>query len=85
MHAVHRYDLAALTLEHVPLQWPTFPQVYINGEFYGGCDIMIGATFSAVVLPLLTWSSYHLQTNAYCDAVQRATNLGHWSRRLRQP
>lgn len=23
-------------------QWPTFPQVYINGEFYGGCDIMIG-------------------------------------------
>ncbi|CAL5226920.1 g9797 [Coccomyxa viridis] len=22
-------------------QWPTFPQVYINGEFYGGCDIMI--------------------------------------------
>lgn len=23
-------------------QWPTFPQVYIDGEFYGGCDIMIG-------------------------------------------
>ena len=23
-------------------QWPTFPQVYIHGEFYGGCDIMIG-------------------------------------------
>ncbi|KAG2493360.1 hypothetical protein HYH03_008493 [Edaphochlamys debaryana] len=22
-------------------QWPTFPQVYINGEFFGGCDIMI--------------------------------------------
>ena len=22
--------------------WPTFPQVYINGEFYGGCDILIG-------------------------------------------
>uniref|UniRef100_A0A7S2JLN0 Glutaredoxin domain-containing protein n=1 Tax=Cyanoptyche gloeocystis TaxID=77922 RepID=A0A7S2JLN0_9EUKA len=21
--------------------WPTFPQVYINGEFIGGCDIMI--------------------------------------------
>ncbi|KAK9859348.1 hypothetical protein WJX84_004391 [Apatococcus fuscideae] len=31
-------------------QWPTFPQVYIDGEFYGGCDIMIesytNATFS---------------------------------------
>ena len=23
-------------------QWPTFPQVYIDGEFYGGCDILIG-------------------------------------------
>eukprot|EP00197_Chlamydomonas_leiostraca_P011288 CAMPEP_0202864032 /NCGR_PEP_ID=MMETSP1391-20130828/4436_1 /ASSEMBLY_ACC=CAM_ASM_000867 /TAXON_ID=1034604 /ORGANISM="Chlamydomonas leiostraca, Strain SAG 11-49" /LENGTH=130 /DNA_ID=CAMNT_0049543737 /DNA_START=166 /DNA_END=558 /DNA_ORIENTATION=+ len=22
-------------------QWPTFPQVYINGEFVGGADIMI--------------------------------------------
>ncbi len=20
-------------------QWPTFPQLYINGEFIGGCDI----------------------------------------------
>lgn len=20
--------------------WPTFPQVYINGEFIGGCDIL---------------------------------------------
>ena len=23
-------------------QWPTFPQVYIDQEFFGGCDIMIG-------------------------------------------
>lgn len=22
-------------------QWPTFPQVYINGEFIGGCDIVV--------------------------------------------
>ncbi|KAL8557405.1 hypothetical protein ACS0TY_004727 [Phlomoides rotata] len=21
--------------------WPTFPQVYIDGEFFGGCDIII--------------------------------------------
>ena len=21
--------------------WPTFPQVYINGEFVGGCDIIM--------------------------------------------
>jgi len=22
--------------------WPTFPQLYIDGEFFGGCDITIG-------------------------------------------
>ena len=22
--------------------WPTFPQVYFNGEFIGGCDILLG-------------------------------------------
>ena len=21
--------------------WPTFPQVYLNGEFLGGCDIIL--------------------------------------------
>lgn len=24
-------------------QWPTFPQVYINGEFFGGADIVMEA------------------------------------------
>jgi len=23
--------------------WPTFPQLYIDGEFFGGCDITIDA------------------------------------------
>lgn len=22
--------------------WPTFPQLYIEGEFFGGCDITVG-------------------------------------------
>ena len=22
--------------------WPTFPQVFINGELVGGCDIVLG-------------------------------------------
>lgn len=21
--------------------WPTFPQLYVEGEFYGGCDILM--------------------------------------------
>lgn len=24
-------------------QWPTFPQIYIDGEFFGGCDIALEA------------------------------------------
>lgn len=24
-------------------KWPTFPQIYIDGEFFGGCDIAIEA------------------------------------------
>lgn len=24
------------------LSWPTFPQLYIDGEFFGGCDITVG-------------------------------------------
>ena len=23
--------------------WPTFPQLYIGGEFFGGCDITVAA------------------------------------------
>ena len=26
---------------HAFSQWPTIPQVYVNGEFVGGCDILI--------------------------------------------
>jgi len=30
-------------------QWPTFPQVYLDGEFYGGCDILIEAFTSGTL------------------------------------
>jgi monothiol glutaredoxin len=23
--------------------WPTFPQLYVGGQFYGGCDITVAA------------------------------------------
>ncbi|XP_052173629.1 uncharacterized protein LOC127788949 isoform X3 [Diospyros lotus] len=28
--------------------WPTFPQLYIDGEFFGGCDIALG--FAEVIM-----------------------------------
>lgn len=25
--------------------WPTVPQLYVDGEFVGGCDILLGSAF----------------------------------------
>lgn len=33
--------------------WPTFPQVYINGEFVGGCDIVMEMHQRGELLPLV--------------------------------
>lgn len=33
--------------------WPTFPQLYIDGEFFGGCDIVIEAYQSGELQELL--------------------------------
>ncbi|MDJ1172262.1 Grx4 family monothiol glutaredoxin [Roseofilum sp. BLCC_M154] len=33
--------------------WPTIPQVYVNGEFIGGCDIMIGLFKSGELAQML--------------------------------
>ncbi len=34
-------------------QWPTFPQLYINGELIGGCDIVTELHEQNELLPLL--------------------------------
>ncbi|KAI8912737.1 thioredoxin-like protein [Gorgonomyces haynaldii] len=34
--------------------WPTIPQVYVKGEFVGGCDIMISMHQSGELEELLT-------------------------------
>ena len=26
-------------------EWPTIPQIYVNGEFVGGCDILLSSEF----------------------------------------
>ncbi len=33
--------------------WPTIPQLYVNGEFVGGCDIMMEMYQSGELQPLL--------------------------------
>ncbi|KAF9225951.1 glutaredoxin [Gyrodon lividus] len=34
-------------------EWPTIPQIYINGEFVGGCDILLGMHQSGELESLL--------------------------------
>ncbi|XP_076923453.1 uncharacterized protein LOC143585580 [Bidens hawaiensis] len=38
-------------------QWPTFPQLYIDGEFFGGCDITVDAYKSGELQELLEKAS----------------------------
>ncbi|KAF8419150.1 thioredoxin-like protein, partial [Boletus edulis BED1] len=33
--------------------WPTVPQIYVNGEFVGGCDILLGMHQSGELESLL--------------------------------
>jgi monothiol glutaredoxin len=35
-------------------QWPTIPQLYVNGEFVGGSDIMMEMYQAGELQPLLT-------------------------------
>lgn len=48
MHGVDNYDAHDVLLDEELRQgikdfssWPTIPQVFINGEFIGGCDILL--------------------------------------------
>lgn len=34
--------------------WPTYPQLYVNGELVGGCDIVMGMHRSGELASLLT-------------------------------
>jgi len=38
-------------------EWPTIPQVYVDGEFVGGCDILLGMHQNGELEKLLTSKS----------------------------
>jgi glutaredoxin len=73
-------------------QWPTFPQVYIGGEFFGGCDIMIGEDGG---LPAtLLWCCFPLHSFFSKTAIwlrtghlllQNRTQRASWRRSWRRP
>lgn len=51
--------------------WPTYPQLYINGELVGGCDIVLELSESGSLLP---WSRL-LPTSRKPDPLRPATLL----------
>ena len=56
---VNYQDINVLSNEHLRQQikqysqWPTIPQIYIKGEFIGGCDILKEMYQSGELLELL--------------------------------
>lgn len=42
--------------------WPTFPQLYIDGEFFGGCDITLGYILN--LFSLFIYSIYPYDNNS---------------------
>ena len=36
--------LVTLLLTQHNSEWPTIPQLYVDGEFVGGCDILLSST-----------------------------------------
>ena len=44
--------------------WPTIPQLYVKGEFVGGCDIIVEMTLSGELDDLLSESKVSFDKNA---------------------
>ena len=42
--------------------WPTFPQLYVKGEFVGGCDIVIEMFETGELLELLNTKGIDVKT-----------------------
>ena len=36
-------------------EWPTIPQIYVNGEFVGGCDILLGSEYLLLFFFLMVY------------------------------
>ena len=49
-------------------QWPTFPQLYINGELIGGCDIVLELHEKNELLPLLQAANVIMASSAEFEA-----------------
>ena len=43
--------------------WPTFPQLYVNGELIGGCDIVVEMYHSGELKTLLSESDSTTESN----------------------
>lgn len=49
-------------------EWPTIPQVYVKGEFVGGCDIVLSSTFSSFLSSSLSFSVAHVDSMLQCTS-----------------
>ncbi|TFY78559.1 hypothetical protein EWM64_g5452 [Hericium alpestre] len=54
-------------------EWPTVPQVYVNSEFVGGCDILLGLHQSGELEDLLQKNNI-IPKSAEAEATQAASS-----------
>ena len=54
-------------------EWPTIPQLYVKGEFVGGCDIIIEMTLSGELDQLLEKHGVAFDKNA-AEQIRAANN-----------
>ncbi len=52
-------------------EWPTIPQLYVNGEFIGGCDIVTEMTLSGELDELLSQQNISYSKEA-ADKIREA-------------
>lgn len=53
-------------------EWPTIPQLYVNGEFVGGCDIITSMSKSGELADLLEKSDALIPEEPELDDVKSA-------------
>ncbi len=43
MRMLSRLNMRPFISSHSQREWPTVPQLYVDAEFIGGCDIVLGS------------------------------------------
>jgi monothiol glutaredoxin len=55
-------------------EWPTIPQVYVKGEFVGGCDIILSSEFKSRTQSFRTTFQLTCPMVLLCQCISRVSS-----------